>query len=76
MNYRVGPLREAGLEARWGKTREGAPAIFARWPGGEKHQREQWWMVDQGMWDLMEVHGIEAGFDHATALGCFFSVPA
>lgn len=77
MKYQVGTLREAGLEARWTKTRNGAPIIAARDPVGyEQHQKTQWWVVDDAMWKDMERHGIKVGFDNHTMLGNFFSVPA
>jgi hypothetical protein len=75
LQYRVGTLRESGLEAKWGKTREGAPIIYARDPKAEhEHQRTAWWAVDRGMWKQMEKQGIREGFNSATLLGEIFSI--
>jgi len=74
MRYRVGTLRDAGLEAKWGKS-DGCPALFARYPEGVKHQRETWWLVHNSMWEAMKVHGIVSGFEEATCLADIFSIP-
>ena len=75
-SYTVGTLRAAGLEARWSRTRRGAPIIAARDPHGrERHQRETWWIVDRWMWEAMAREGVRGGFDSATLLGDIFSVP-
>ena len=77
MEYRVGTFREAGLEAKWSKTRSGQPCIFVRDPKGRgKHQRESWWLCDKTMFDLMKKEGIREGFDGATLLGDIFSIRA
>ena len=77
MNYTVETFRAHGMEARWGRTRTGAPIIFARDPQGRcRHQREQWWAVDAGLWVDMQRIGIREAFDLGTILGDFFSVPA
>jgi hypothetical protein len=73
--YRVGTLREAGLEARWGRTHTGAPVLCARDPDGTyAHQRERWWRVDRGMWRAMEHLGVREGFASCTELGDVFSI--
>lgn len=70
-------MREAGLEAKWGKTRYGRPCLFVRDPQSKnKHQRETWWMVDAKMWDAMKKHGVKLAFDNHTLLGDIFSVNA
>jgi len=75
MNYSVKPMREAGLEAKWTKTRNGAPIIVARYPKAEeKHQRECFWFVDQKMFDNMQEVGIVEAFERATLLGDIFSI--
>ena len=75
MYYRVGTLRDAGLEARWSRTSSGAPILVARNPNASsKHQRERWWTVDRNMWKRMEETGVIEGFDCCTLLGDFFFV--
>jgi len=77
IEYRVGPLRAAGLEARWGRTSAGQPCLLARNPNAKsRHQRETWWVVDTSMLELMKRQGIVEGFHGATLLGDLFSVPA
>lgn len=77
MMYRVGTLRDAGLEAKWGKTRTGAPAIFARDPSSKHdHQSKTWWLVDADMWKAMRKDGIKEGFDSCTIWGDVFHIPA
>ena len=73
--YRVKPLREAGLEAKWTRTHKGAPIIVVRNPNStEKHQRERWYRVDQKMFDDMQKVGILEAFDRATLLADIFSI--
>lgn len=75
MNYSVKPMREAGLEAKWTKTRKGTPIIVARYPKAEeKHQRERFWFVDKKMFDNMQEVGIVEAFERATLLGDIFSI--
>lgn len=78
--YAVGYVRASGLEARWGRTRQGAPIILVRDPQARhRHQREQWWFLDRGMW--ADAHKLEAGqpvglreaFDRHTLVADFFS---
>jgi hypothetical protein len=77
LSYRVGTFREAGLQARWSKTRRGGPIIVARDPKAQQaHQRDRWWVVDQRMWSLMQSEGVLAGFDGSTLLGDIFSINA
>jgi hypothetical protein len=71
--YRVGTLRDAGLEARWSKTRSGRPTLVARHP---LSTRKNWWVVDSGMWRQMNKHGVMEGFEGLTMLGDIFSVKA
>ena len=71
----VGTMRDAGLEAKWGKLRD-RPVIFVRNPKSpNKHQREQWWIVDNGMWQSMNKQGIVEAFTNHTLLGDIFSIP-
>ena len=75
LEYRVKPLREAGLEAKWTKTRSGTPYIKARYAQAtEAHMRERWWIVDQKMFDAMQEVGIIEAFENATLLGDVFSI--
>ena len=75
LKYSVKTLREAGLEAKWSKTRNGAPILLARWPEAElDHQRQKFWFVDRMMWSLMQRMGVVRGFDSATLLGDVFFV--
>lgn len=84
--YRVGTFREAGLEAKWGRTRQGAPIILVRDPNADHaHQRVNWWVCDRGMFEAMredahslgdDARGILQAFDGWTLLGNMFSVPA
>lgn len=75
MKYSVKTLRDAGLEAKWGKTSRGAPIMFARNPKSQLlHQRTKWWMVDNVVWKAMEKDGVQEGFDCSTLLGDIFSV--
>lgn len=77
MKYQVQTLRNAGLEARWSRTRQGAPIIVARNPAARrKHQREVWWAVDNSMWKTMQRTGVLNAFDSHTLLGNYFSVAA
>lgn len=77
MRYVVKTFRDAGLQARWTKTREGAPMIAVRNPNSKyPHQSKSWWLVHQSMWDAMKERGIMQGFDECTALGNIFNIPA
>lgn len=73
MKYSVKTIRHAGLEARWTRTRNGAPIMVTRNPNSEfKHQRERWWYVDKPMWDDMSSVGVAEAFDRHTLLGDIF----
>jgi len=77
MKLSVKTFRAEGMEAQWGKTRNGAPCIFARDPLAKaKHQRETWWMVDARMWDQAQEIGVREAFKNSTMLGDFFSISA
>lgn len=77
LNYVVKTFRDAGLQARWGKTSAGGPIIFVRYPQAKAaHQREQWWACDNYMFESMKKRGIVAGFDSCTLLGDIFSLKA
>lgn len=74
MNYSVKTFRDAGLLARWGKTKRRAPIILVKNPKGKLHQMTFWWAVDQSMYKRMCEVGIVEGFDQHTLLGDIFSV--
>lgn len=75
LRYSVGTLRDAGLEARWTRNRNGAPIMSARDPNAKlKHQQAKWWFVDKSMWDDMNSVGIREAFDRHTLLGDVFSI--
>ena len=77
MRYVVATFRDAGLEAKWGKTRSGRPAIFVRNPNAShKHQRTTWYLVTAGMFKHMEDEGIIEGYNTSTLLADVFSIPA
>ena len=77
LKYRGGDLREHGLEARWGKTRWGRPAIFVRNPKAAAHfQRQTWWLLDADMFASMKRDGVLEAFEAYTLLGDVFSVTA
>ncbi len=67
MKYSVNTIRESGLEARWTKTRNGAPIITARKSGGK------WFVIDRNMWAAMQKEGIVLAFERFTLLGDIFS---
>ena len=73
MDSKVGTFREAGLDAKWTRTRNGAPIIAARVPGDAD---KNWYVVDNDMWLAMAKQGIRTAFDNHTALGAFFSIRA
>lgn len=70
MKYAVGTLREAGLEAKWTKTRYGAPIIIARMPGVGGGR---WYAVDTHCWSRMLKVGVREGFEQVNLLGEVFS---
>lgn len=77
IQYNVSSFRSAGLEAKWGRARNGAPFIFARDPEAKRpHQRETWWLVDGADFKRMQKVGIREGFNEATLLADVFSIPA
>ena len=70
-DYKVSTFRNAGLKARWWKTRKGAPIISATLEGFNKG----WFCVDARMWAQMEKSGDVLGtWKDYTALADFFSV--
>ena len=69
--YKVRTFRDAGLQARWARTRQGAPIIAVR-----KDDDGTWFVVDAEMWRTMNKHGIKVGFESHTCLGDVFSIPA
>jgi hypothetical protein len=75
MKHNITTYREAGLEAKWGKTSIGSPTMYVRDPNSTlKHQRESWWRVDRAMFDLMKKEGVKEGFNQATIIGDVFSI--
>jgi hypothetical protein len=74
MKHSVTTYRNAGLEARWGRTQSGAPFIFVRDPLGDlPHQRERWTMVDRDVYARMLRCGIREGLHRTTLLAGIFS---
>lgn len=69
MKYNVATLREAGLEAKWKKTRSGCPILVAR-----KNADQAFFYVDKPMWERAQLVGIAQAFDEFTCLGDFFSI--
>lgn len=69
-DYKVGWIRSQGFEARWTKTRLGAPIIVARQPG-----KTTWWAVTASMWAKAQQKGFPAAFESFTLLGDVFSIP-
>jgi hypothetical protein len=69
LKYGVGPMREAGLEAKWTKTSAGAPIIVARKPG-----TETFFAVGNDMFEAMKSEGVLPAFERFTLLGDIFSV--
>ena len=77
MKHNVATYRNAGLEAKWGKTHGGCPVIFVRNPNAKcNHQKTTWWLVTKDMHKAMEKDGILEAFDGFTLLGDIFSVRA
>jgi hypothetical protein len=70
MKYSVKTFRAAGLDAKWTRTRRGAPIIVVKKP----HQKT-WVGVDQSMFDDMKKEGIADAFERHTLLVGIFSIP-
>lgn len=70
--YNVATLRAAGLEAKWTRTRKGAPIIIARDPAAAS---STFYAVDAYMWKRAEDVGLLEAFREGTALADFFSIP-
>lgn len=71
IKYSVQWIRSQGLQARWTKTRDGAPIIAAR-----DGDNGSWYVIDARMWRDAERMGLPKAFESHTTLGHFFSVPA
>lgn len=71
MRYSVLTFREAGLDARRGRTRYGGSIILARDP---KSTSPTWFAVDKHMMQRAKQVGIRTAFSEHTALGDIFSV--
>jgi hypothetical protein len=69
MKYNVKTLRDAGLQAKWTKTRLGAPIIAARKPG-----TRGWFLVYRDMWKDMNAEGVVSAFERFTLLGDIFYI--
>jgi len=75
LQYRVGDLRKAGLDAKWGRQRNGGPILLARDPNASQpHQRDTWWKVGRDMFEAMKEQGVREAFDGHTILGKYFSI--
>lgn len=75
--YNVKSIRATGLEAKWTRTRNGAPIITARNPESPLfHQRTQWYVIDGKMWNRAQTVGLIEAFNSGTLFGDIFSVPA
>ena len=75
LEYRVKTFRDVGLEAKWSKTRYGAPCIVTRNPSSKsEHQKIKWWLVDNSMWKRAQEVGIMVAFSEHTYLGYMFSI--
>jgi len=67
-------MRDAGLQAKWGKDSKRRPVLLVRNPNSEyKHQKETWWVFDAGMQEAMTKEGVAEGFNSVTVLGDMFS---
>jgi hypothetical protein len=69
IKYSVKTIRAAGLQARWTRTRLGAPIISANAGKG-------WYVVGRDMWNAMKAEGVRPAFERFTLLGDIFSIPA
>lgn len=75
LHLTVGDMRKHGLEAKWGKTRAGRPAIFVRNPkAAARFQRDNWWLVDRDMFAAMKRDGVLEAFTNHTLLGDIFAL--
>jgi hypothetical protein len=86
----VGSIRAAGLMAKWGRSRRGAPVMLIKATPGQifnypalrmtegkpclPHQSANWYRVDQGMYDRACKEGWVAAFDGCTLLADMFSL--
>jgi hypothetical protein len=69
LHYRVSTFREAGLEAKWSKTRIGKPYLVGRQCG-----QKTWFVITSDMFERMEEIGVMEGFEEFTLLGDVFSI--
>lgn len=70
LTYKVGPMREAGLDAKWTTTSACAPIIVARKPGTKTY-----YAIGRDMFAAMKTEGVLPAFERFTILGDLFSVP-
>lgn len=75
--YTVGALRAAGLEAKWGRTRNGGPILLARRAGRTYTDGKPmpWCCVTAATYNRAQKIGWSEAFDNATALIEYFSIP-
>ena len=69
MEHIIKTFQDAGLEAKWSKTKAGKPCILTR-----KKNTKKWWLCNEIMWSQMHKHGIRQGYDNCTLLGDVFSI--
>jgi hypothetical protein len=70
MKYQVGTFRDAGLQAKWRRTRNGAPIIIVR-----QEDEKTWMAVTDRTWKDMKERGIMEGFHMHYTFIDYFSVP-
>jgi hypothetical protein len=70
MEYKVKPIREAGIECKWSRNSANAPIILGRGTDG------RWYYIDRAMWKRAQSVGIAQAFEEHTTLGKWFSIPA
>jgi hypothetical protein len=70
MRYIIQTFKDAGLQARWTRTRTGAPIISAKAEDGN------WYVVDARCWEQAQKIGLKEAFENYNALGKYFSIPA
>jgi hypothetical protein len=73
MEYKVGWLRDAGFDAKWGKLQNGTPVLYVRQHGAAK---PTFWLVNKSMWARAKEVGFPQAFSEHTVLGDIFSIRA
>lgn len=69
--YRVSTFREAGLEAKWSKSKKGTPYLLAK-----QVEQKTWFVVTSDMFSRMKEVGVSQGFEEFTVAGNVFSISA